>query len=250
MGYKKYFAMSFDDGLEQDKKLIRLLKKYGVQCTFNLNGGLFGQRDYVARIGNIGFMDIPAEAKIRRALFKHSSHNRIPQDEIKQVYEGFEVASHAYKHEALAKLPFAEVKESLAKDVEILSQIVGYPITGHAYPGGFSSEDAAVCLQEMGFVYGREAFSSKTFAFPDNPMRFRPTCSHKDKNAMVLLEQFIAEKPVQDNLLFVMWGHGYEFDYGTALSSWNSIEKILQKISGKPDIEYCTVSRVFEVHNC
>ena len=85
MNHKKYFTLSFDDGIEQDKKLIELLKQYGLQCTFNLNGGLFGKKDYVAYIGEVGFLDVPADARIRRAIFKTVSHNRIPEDEIRQV---------------------------------------------------------------------------------------------------------------------------------------------------------------------
>lgn len=241
--------MSYDDGLEQDKKLIQLLKKYNLQCTFNINGGLFGKKDRVARIGDIGFMEIPEDAKIWRTIFKNSNHHRIQKDEIKQVYSGFEVASHAYKHEPLARMTAEQVKDSLDKDLKTLSKIVGYPITGHAYPGGMSSDVAAVCLGEAGLIYGREAFSSKSFAFPDNPLRFRPTCSHKDKNIFEYLDKFIAAKPESDDLLFVMWGHGYEFDYGSKHSSWEQIEKVLDKIAGHKDITYCTNTQAFEAHS-
>ena len=41
---KKYFTLSFDDGLEQDKKVLELMKKYGLRGTFNLNSGMFGQQ--------------------------------------------------------------------------------------------------------------------------------------------------------------------------------------------------------------
>lgn len=51
MNQKKHFTPSFDDGLEQDKKLIVLLKQYGLQCTFNLNGGLLENKDYITCIG-------------------------------------------------------------------------------------------------------------------------------------------------------------------------------------------------------
>ena len=30
MAFHKYLTFSFDDGLEQDKRLIRLMKKYGL----------------------------------------------------------------------------------------------------------------------------------------------------------------------------------------------------------------------------
>ena len=51
---KKYFSWSFDDGLEQDKKITAILRKYGMGATFNLNSGLFGVRKYIGRISNLG----------------------------------------------------------------------------------------------------------------------------------------------------------------------------------------------------
>ena len=248
MTFKKYFTLSFDDGLEQDKRLIELLKKYGLQCTFNLNGGLFGVKHLIARVGDVGFMDFPETAKIRRKLFKYAVQQRIPEDEIRQVYQGFEVASHAFKHEPLALLKAERVKESIDKDIAVLERIVGYPIKGHAYPGGMSSATVEACLKEKGFLYGREAFSANSFAFPANPLRYRPTCSHSSKNTFELLDKFIATKPEQDDLLFMMWGHGYEFDFGTERCSWQQIERIFEKIAGRQDIIYCTNLQAFAEH--
>ncbi len=48
---KKYFTLSFDDGLEQDKRVIRLMRQYGLKGTFNLNAGLFGTRGEVKGLG-------------------------------------------------------------------------------------------------------------------------------------------------------------------------------------------------------
>lgn len=51
--YKKYFTLSYDDGLEQDKQIIDLLKKYGIRATFNLNSGLFGSKEKIEYIGKL-----------------------------------------------------------------------------------------------------------------------------------------------------------------------------------------------------
>lgn len=247
---KKYFTLSFDDGLEQDKRLIELLKEYKMQCTFNLNGGLFGQRGRVARIGDIGFMDLSEDARIRRALFKTSTHDRIPQDEIKDVYEDFEVASHAYRHELVSRLKAEQIIASLEQDRIVLSRILQKEVTGFAYPGGFSSKIAEECLRKMGFLFGREALSSHSFTWPENPFRYRPTCSHKDKNVFDLINDFLAAKPQNENLLFMMWGHSYEFDYETKNCSWDHIRRVFEKIAGHSDVVYCTNSEVFmEVNN-
>ena len=52
--YRKYFVWSFDDGFEQDKRIIRILKQYGMGATFNLNSGMYGEKTWEGRIGNLG----------------------------------------------------------------------------------------------------------------------------------------------------------------------------------------------------
>lgn len=43
--HTKYFACSFDDGLEQDRCIIEILKEHRLGGTFHLNSGLFGTRN-------------------------------------------------------------------------------------------------------------------------------------------------------------------------------------------------------------
>ena len=38
--YKKAVTFSYDDGVEQDRKLIEIFNKYGMKATFNLNTGI------------------------------------------------------------------------------------------------------------------------------------------------------------------------------------------------------------------
>jgi peptidoglycan/xylan/chitin deacetylase (PgdA/CDA1 family) len=44
---KKYFTISYDDGLEQDMRIVELMKKYGIKGTFNLSSELFGQKTMI-----------------------------------------------------------------------------------------------------------------------------------------------------------------------------------------------------------
>ena len=37
----KALTLSYDDGVVFDEKLISILDKYGLKCTFNINSGLF-----------------------------------------------------------------------------------------------------------------------------------------------------------------------------------------------------------------
>ena len=42
-GKMKAITLSFDDGVTQDRRLIEILDRYGLKCTFNLNSGFLGQ---------------------------------------------------------------------------------------------------------------------------------------------------------------------------------------------------------------
>ena len=48
-GKKKAVTFSFDDGVLQDVRMINLLNKYNLRATFNLNSGLFSQRDILQK---------------------------------------------------------------------------------------------------------------------------------------------------------------------------------------------------------
>ena len=40
MKYRKALTFSYDDGIEQDRKLVDIFNKYGMKATFNLNTGI------------------------------------------------------------------------------------------------------------------------------------------------------------------------------------------------------------------
>lgn len=246
MEYKKYFTMSYDDGLEQDKKLIGLLKKYGLKCTFNLNSGLFGEKRIVIRAGDIGFALVENKERFPASMFKGANHHIIPKDEIAQVYEGLEVATHGLMHSTLPLLKGEALRHEIIEDMNGLSEIVGYKVTGHAYPGGAYSEKVIECLRDCGITYARTVKSTHSFSFPQDPYRFNPTCQSKSKDVFELLDQFINAQPDNEDMLFCLWGHGYEFDFGTERSSWTRIEKICEKIAGHDDIVYCTNGEAFD----
>ena len=243
--YKKYFTFSFDDGLEQDKEIIRILKEYGMQATFNLNPGLFGLKQKIGRIGDMGLLEMPDKNSIKAKLFHAANHYRIPEDEIEQVYQGFEVACHGYAHENLAKLDSKGQEKSIGPCLEKLQQITGYPIVGHAYAFGGMNEEAAACLSKHGIIYGRGVQSSNMFTFPDNPLLYNPTNWMIDKNLFENADKFLAAEPTEGDMLFYVWGHGYEFDFVTEGSSWNRFKRFCEKIAGKEDIVYCNNKEAF-----
>ena len=44
-GRMKAFTLSYDDGVEQDRRLVKILNKYHLKCTFNLNSGIQSNSD-------------------------------------------------------------------------------------------------------------------------------------------------------------------------------------------------------------
>lgn len=73
----KAITFSFDDGVQQDKRLIEILNRYSLKCTFNINLGLFDKHT-------------SHEATLFGIKTTFNNH-RIPVDEFKQVYEKHEV---------------------------------------------------------------------------------------------------------------------------------------------------------------
>ncbi|MCL2050904.1 MAG: polysaccharide deacetylase family protein [Lachnospiraceae bacterium] len=222
MNYKKFFTLSFDDGVEHDKRVIALMKKHGLSGTFNLNAGMLGHKPRLANI------------------------SRIPKDEIKQVYEGFEVASHGYNHEVFRFLSQKKTAESISKDLKELSGLLGYNVVGHAYPYAMYTKKAEASLRKNGVIYGRWALGKGSFCFPENPFKYMPTCWFNDKNVFNLIDDFIKAEPEDEHMLFMMWGHAYELEYGVRRCPAEQLERIFSRIAGQPDIAYCTNKEAFE----
>ena len=239
MAYKKYFTLSFDDGLEQDKQIIRILKEFGMRgCTFNLNGGLLGQKRAMGRISEYGFTEKEDLSLIgrKKGLVHYVQDFRIPADEIAQVYEGFEVASHAFRHENLKKLSAAELDASIGQDMETLQKLTGKPVAGFAYPFGAVSDKAIEVLKRHGIRYARTTVSSKGFYLPIDPLRLQPTCWIGQKETFDLVKRFIETAPTEKDQMLYIWGHGYEFDYGTKLNSWENLKRLCEMIAKAADV--------------
>lgn len=245
MAYKKYFTFSFDDGLEQDKKIIRILKEYGMYgCTFNLNAGLLGSKKAMGRISEYGFAEKDDLTVLNKKhhLVHYVEEFRIPADEIAQVYEGFEIAGHAYRHENLKKLSGKELETCIRKDTEELRRITGQSIRGYAYPFGACSDEAISVLKNNGILYARTTMPGKGFGLPDNPYKLAPTCWMGQKETFDLVEKFLNTVPTEQDQMFCVWGHGYEFDFGTERNNWDNLKRLCQMVSDREDITSCTIT--------
>ncbi|MBQ3086766.1 MAG: polysaccharide deacetylase family protein [Clostridia bacterium] len=222
MAYKKYFTLSYDDGVLQDRRLVEIFNRYNLKCTFNVNSGFLGTDNTLIRLG------------------KPVAHNKISPDEVSVVYAGHEVATHAKTHPDLTKISDSQVRMQIKDDMQALSELAGYEVVGHAYPGGTYDRRTADILADCGIRYARTIDSTGKFLPPDDPMMWHPTCHHGDEHIFELLQNFIDAQATDGDLLFYLWGHSYEFDFNVWGNNWEHIEKVCSMIAGKEDIVYCT----------
>ncbi len=248
--YKKYFVWSFDDGLEQDKRIISILKKYKMGATFHLNSGMFGDKTYEGRIGNLGMTEMPADKYEagKSHLLPYVPHFRIPENELKDVYEGFEIASHTVHHVNMGSLSEEERIREVQEDVKALSALFDQEVIGFAYPYGAGADKSREALKKAGIAYARLATSKPMFHFPEDPLAMPLTCWHVSSKAMQRIDEFIQMKPEEEDQFFLMFAHGYEFDFGTKESNWEKFEAICRKVSGQKDIVCCSIKDAFLQH--
>lgn len=246
----KYFVWNFDDGLEQDKRIIEILKKYGMGATFNINSGMYGDKTYESRIKELGFWETPIDKYLARKhhILPAVEHFRIPENEVLEVYEGFEIASHTLTHQNLRFAGKRAIKKEVAEDVKNLSEKFGREIVGFAYPYGMFSKAAKKILKKNGIKYARTVASTDSFEFPKDPMELPMTSWTIKEDALEKVERFIAAEPVDDDLFFLMFSHGYEFDFGTKEANWEKFEKICEMVAAHDDIICCSTEEAFRRH--
>jgi len=225
--YIKAITFSYDDGVTQDIRLIRLLNKYGMKCTFNLNSGYLGDPGMLVRNG----VDV--------------RHDKIAPELVRELYRNHEIAVHTLHHPFLPELSDEEIIRETEEDRLALSELAGYDVVGMAYPCGSVDERVINLLNEKtGILYARTTVS--TFSFKEQKgtkelLGFNPTLSHRQFDDMMRLgREFVALEPEEDSLLYI-WGHSYELD---AFDYWDEFEGFLKSIAFRDDIFYGTNKEV------
>lgn len=222
-GKMKALTFSYDDGITQDKRLIKMLNHYGLKSTFNLNSGLFGQ----------------ANALIRHDMTIAHCHPRAC--EIAGIYEGHEIAAHTLTHPFLPNLSDEDVIREVEQDRLALSEVAGYEVVGMAYPGGgknYNEHVAQVIRENTGVRYARTTDTSGSFDVERDLFVYHPTAYHMDgwDKLMDLGRSFIESTPDTPQVFYI-WGHSFEFDY---FDTWGMFEEFCRLISGHDDIFYGT----------
>ena len=219
----KAVTFSYDDGVTQDVRLIELLNKYNLKCTFNLNSDFLGT------------------GKIVKRREKNVSHYKIQQGDVKLVYEGHEVAVHTLSHPNLINCYELEIIRQVEKDRLKLSELAGYEVVGMAYPSGMINCDdrvADVVRKHTGVKYARTITDAENFDLQEDLFQFRPTVYHLNFEKMMAMGRAFIELKPEKPQIFYIWGHSYEMDYGE--DYWLQLEEFFKLISNKDDIFYGT----------
>ncbi|MBR6772784.1 MAG: polysaccharide deacetylase family protein [Clostridia bacterium] len=224
----KAFTLSYDDGVTQDIRLIELLNKYNLKCTFNLNSGFLGQRGILDRWG------------------RRISHYKIHPEDVKYVYDGHEVAVHTVNHPVLPDCSDEVVIREVEQDRISLSELVGYEVVGMAYPSrGIGSDERVPRLirENTGVKYVRSIEDTDSFDLQEDLYKFRPNVYNLlEMDRMFEIGKRFAELTPDRPQIFYAWGHAYEMDFES--NFWVKLEEFFEMMANRDDIFYGTNKEV------
>lgn len=227
-GKAKALTLSYDDGVEQDIRLVDILNAHGLKCTFNLNSGLFSPEGTTWQPGTIHRRMTAARAL---ALYGNSAH---------------EVAVHGMNHPFLHRLPIAAATAEIIEDRKNLEAMFGHTVQGMAYPFGTQvvNDQVVQILRDCGIHYARTTESTGNFEIPTDWLRMPATCHHNHPKLMEYAEQFLKIDGSHGVAhLFYLWGHSYEFE---EKNNWEVIERFAEYMGGRDDVWYATNGEIYD----
>ncbi|MCD8202011.1 MAG: polysaccharide deacetylase family protein [Clostridia bacterium] len=224
-GLTKAATFSFDDGVSADKKLIDLLKRYGLKCAFNLNSECFSG-EYL------------------------NWHGRMPEEECVKTYSGAgqEIALHGARHLFLTKVPVYEATREICDNRKFLEKTFGGIVRGMAYAYGAYNDEIVAMLKFLGIAYARTTNSTHSYGVPSDWLRLDPTAHFTEPETKELTEKFLEDDPAshgkeRDAWLLYIWGHAYEFD---DFGLWDGAERYAKKIADTDGIWHATNIEVYD----
>lgn len=224
-GKKKAVTLSYDDGVEQDIRLIEIMRKNGLKGTFNLNSGCFAPEGRVYPKGTI--------------------HRRMTKAQCVSLYKenGMETAVHGLTHPWLEKLPEVICTYEILQDRMNLEKEFETIVRGMAYPFGTYNDSVVETLKKCGIAYARTTISTENFEMPEDWLRMPATCHHNNPRLMELAKKFTETEVLNNPMLFYLWGHSYEFE---ADDNWNVIEEFAEYMGNRDDIWYATNLEIYD----
>lgn len=189
---KKAVTFSYDDGVIQDREVIRILKAHSLKGTFNLNYGMSGK---------------PKLRKDIHGTDIDCSH-LVLEDSV-SLYEGMEIANHTLTHPHLEGMDSSLQMDEFVKGKRKLEELFHREVYGAAYPYGTYDKTTLDLEKSLGVEYSRTTRSTYDFSLPYNWLLWNPTIHHRDKRMKETLMRFVSSE--RELALLYIWGHGYEF---------------------------------------
>lgn len=229
---KKYFTMSFDDGITQDQHIIEIFNKYGFKgCTFFINTGLFGAN--WTWVGQTLGMPSLTHQRWTKAQFKTG------------IYDGFDVACHTVNHGSLKNYDEAGVINEVQKNADDIYALTGiYPL-GMAWPGGdteYTNKTVDIVSGETSICFSRGVSGTNKFTLPKYWLKWMPTTTFGDGNMAITLAKKFLKTEATSDMVFYVWGHGYELDF---YNSWDKLDELIKMMTEAEDVVIVTNSEFY-----
>ena len=203
----KYVTFSFDDGIEQDRRFVKELNKYGFKATFNINTGIQPR----------------ANMWVNEGVEIH----RMNIDGLKELYKGHEVAVHSLTHPFLEKLDEETIYNELYYDKKNIEEWFEQDVTGMAYPYGTYDDRVIKIAKDLGIKYARTAGTSMKFSLPEDMMKYTGTCHFSNSEIFRLIDEFDSLEDTSEKQVLYIWGHTYEFD---VMKKWDFLTQLLERL--------------------
>jgi len=188
---------SFDDGSIFDKKIAKLLEKYGFTGTFY----------------------IPSNCELSPKV-------------IRQISVNHEIGGHTETHPMdLKLLSYKELISEINNNKIWLGGLIGREVNKFCYPRGRYNENVIAVLKEVFFNEARTTKVLKT-DLQEDPFR-KGTTIHIYQRAEYQdtpwhkIARTLFEQAKEKDGYFHLWGHGWEINRD---KNWNKFEKLLEYI--------------------
>ncbi len=219
-GKQKACNFSYDDGVTQDVRLVKLLNKHGLKASFYLNSGLMQQQFCWTH---------PCGLQVKR----------LPGREVSNLYLGHEVASHSYSHPYMNAFSREEILKELATDRLLLQQHFSAPICGYAIPFHFYSDTIEECARQCGFSYARISDTDPSYSPWREIFRWKPGIFHLDPGFSAYIDGFLQTR--EELALCHVVGHSYDLEVEKL---WDVMDEVFARISRQKDVWSVTMAEL------
>ena len=151
----------WDDGVYTDLRLTELLRKYNAKATFNLNPGFLADEPVK-----------PFWQPLNHVGWSHHGFagGRVGRKQLREIYDGFQVASHCFRHEVAGSVPDDVFFKAALDARNFLEELFERECRGFAWPCGAFTPSTVRGLRELGFAYGRTTRNTDDVAACQEPM--------------------------------------------------------------------------------